>query len=221
MIILHHLENSRSHRIIWLLEELGLDYEIRHSARDPETKLGPSGQTDVHGQGTWPLIEHDGVVLGESGAITEYLIEVAGADEWRKRPGDANWPDYLYWLHFSEASLQPLSLIALILSTMAERAPFLVKPVLSKAGEAVTGSFLAPRNERYLSLINDQVKTQAYLVGDNPTGADIMMSFALETSASRFGSLEKYPHAKAYLQRIHERPAYQRALEKSGRYDFA
>lgn len=222
MIKLHHLENSRSLRILWLLEELGLDYDLVTSERDPETLLGPDSQTEVHPQGSWPVLEEeDGMVLAESGAITEYLIETTGAAGWKAAPGSKTYPDYLYWLHFAEGTLQPLSVMGLIFSELPKRAPMLVRPILKKAMAAVETSFLAPRAERALALVEEHLAKQDYFAGDHPTGADVMMIFALETALIRFDGLERYPHTTQYVRRIQGRPAYQRALEKGGRYDYA
>ncbi|MEM9233930.1 MAG: glutathione S-transferase N-terminal domain-containing protein [Pseudomonadota bacterium] len=220
MITLHHLENSRSLRILWLLEELGLEYQLITSARDPETMLGPEAQAKIHPLAHWPVIEDDGETLAESGAITEYLIEKAGAEAWRPRAGQAGYTDYLYWLHFAEATLQPMGFMSLVFSRLPGSAPALVRPVLKKTAAAVQERLIQPRATRYLSYANTHLSENRFFAGDHPTGADVMMIFPLETSLARFGTEESYPHVGRYVREIEARPAYRRALEKGGRYDY-
>jgi glutathione S-transferase len=221
MITLHHLENSRSMRILWLLEELGVEYQLITSLRDPKTMLGPEEQTRVHPSGGWPVIEDGGVTLAESGAITEYLLAKVGDEKWRPGPNSPHYTDYLYWLHFAESTLQPFSFMSLVFSRMPQSAPGLIRPILNKASKAVHQNFILPRSERYLGLTDAHLAENEFFAGDHPTGADVMMIFTLETSLSRFPNAKRYGHVLRYVRAIQARPAYQKALAVGGRYDYA
>ncbi|WOI54239.1 glutathione S-transferase [Parvularcula sp. LCG005] len=220
MIIVHHLENSRSQRILWLLEELGVPYEVRAYARNAETMLGPDGLEKLHPLGKWPVIEHEGRVLAESGAIVEYLIDRVGPGRLAPPGGDANL-DYLYWLHFAEATMQPNLVMMLVLSEMPKRAPALVRPVLKAACDKAMAMLTEPRLKRQMTVINERLKTHRWFAGEDISGADIMMSFALETGLSRSPDMvAKYPHVADWVRRIQAREAYRDALKKGGEYKY-
>ena len=206
MITVHHLNNSRSQRILWLLEELGLDYEIAPYQRDAVTRLAPPELKAVHPLGKSPVVEAEGLRLAESGAIVEYLIERHGQGRLGPPPGAPGRADYLHWLHFAEGSAM---------------LPLLLLLDVGRLGEA--GAPLHPRIfgeiDNHLAYVDAALAGRDYLVGEALTGADIQMSFVLEAAAAT-GRLAGRPAAAAYLERLHARPAYRRALERGGPYEL-
>lgn len=221
MLIVHHLENSRSQRILWLLEELGVDYELKRYARDARTGLAPPELEAVHPLGKAPVIEDDGATVAESAVIVEYLID--RYDDGRLRPG-ADSPDrraYNYWLHYAEGSFMPLMIVSLIMARIeAAPMPFFVKPVARGIAAKVRDSYLAPNVTRHLEFMNDQLDGRDWFLGSEPSGADIQMSFALEAAEVRSSLAEDYPNLKAFLDRMRARPAYRAAVEKGGPFSL-
>ncbi|ADM09713.1 glutathione S-transferase family protein [Parvularcula bermudensis HTCC2503] len=221
-LILHHLETSRSMRILWLLEELGLDYELKTSQRDPKTMFGPADHQKLHPQGSWPLIQDGDLTLPESGAIVEYVINKAGAESWRRTPDQADWPDYLRWMHFAEATLQPYLLMHLVFSKLPKQAPAMARPIVSKVKEGVEGFIINPKVELYMKMIEAHLTGKDSFLEGGLTGADVMMIFPLESVFARIDDAgKKYPNTKKYVQGIHGRPAFKAALEKGGEYKLA
>ena len=221
MIILHHLENSRSHRILWLLEELGLPYEILNYRRDPQTSLAPPQLTAVHPLGKSPVITDGGRTLAESGAIIEYLVETYGEGRLVPPPGSDGRLRYRYWLHYAEGSLMPILLLALVLRRIETAPmPFFVRPVARGIAARVKDSFVGPNLDRHLAFVEQALSESPWFAGSELTGADIQMSFPLEAAAVRAGHRGgysgDYPSIRGFLERIHARPAYRRALEKGG-----
>ncbi len=207
-MIVHHLEHSRSQRILWMLEELGLPYEIRHYARNKATMLAPPELRAVHPLGKSPVIEDDGRVIAETGAILEYLVDKADG---RLGP-PAHREDvlrYRYFLHYAEGSVMPPLLIKLVLSRV---------PLFGKAAQ----KRVQPMIDAHLDFIEAELAARPWFAGDEMTAADIMMSFPLEAARSRAGlDNGRRPATMAYLARIHARPAYKTALEKGGPYAYA
>ncbi len=222
MITLHHLENSRSQRVLWLLEELGLPYRIERYARDPRTLAAPPALMQVHPLGKSPVISDGDVTVAESGAIVEYLLDRYG--QGRLRP-PADTPERLrftYWLHFAEGSAMPPLLVKLIFDKVrAAPLPFFAKPVVRKLADKVDRSFVHPNLTRQLSFMEDELATRPWFAGDEFTAADIQMSFALEAAAARGGLDASRPRLMDWLARIHARPAYARALQAGGPYRIA
>lgn len=219
MITLHHLENSRSQRILWLLEELGLEYEIKHYKRDRKTQLAPAELKRVHPLGKSPVITDGELVLAESGAIITYLLETydtagtfsPGQDAALKR-------EQTYWLHYAEGSLMPFMVMKLIFEKVESAPlPFFLKPVSKGISAQVHKMFISPNLLTHLEFVEASLKERGHFVADKLTGADIQMSFPLEAAASRL-DLERYPHINAFLKMTQARPAYQRALERGGPY---
>lgn len=219
MITLHHLENSRSQRILWLLEELGVEYEIRHYKRDAKTSLAPPELLKVHPLGKSPVITDGDVTVAESGAIVEYLV--GKYDRGRLLPA-AGTPErlaYTYWLHYSEGSFMPLMIISLILSRIENApVPFFLKPVTKGIAGKVKASYLNPNVKRNLEFIEATLARSEWFCGASITAADIQMSFPLEAAAVRTDLNAHYPKAAAFLKRIHAMPAYKAALERGGPY---
>lgn len=206
-IIVHHLNNSRSQRILWLLEELELPYEIRHYQRDPVTNLAPEALLNVHPLGKSPLIEDDGQVIFESGAIVEYLCERLGGDSLIPERGTDAHIRYLEFLHFAEGSAMTPILLNLYTARLGDAAA----PLHARISQQLDSHF---------TFMEDSLAATGWLVGDGLTAADIMMSFPAE-AAVKMGQAANRPHLTAYVEKIHARPAYQTALEKGGPYAYA
>lgn len=207
MITVHHLNNSRSQRILWLLEELGLSYEIKRYQRDPKTNLAPPELKAIHPLGKSPVIEEGGQVLIESAAIIDYLIRRHGAGRLQPNPASAEYDKYVQWLHFAEGSAM---------------LPLMLNLYVGRLGEA--GAPLHPRIEsevaNYLGYLNDVLGQAPYLLGDELSGADIQMSFIGEVAGAQ-GKLPAYPNLAAWVKRFQARPAYRKAVEQGGEYAFA
>jgi glutathione S-transferase len=219
MIVVHHLNNSRSQRILWLLEELGLEYDIKRYQRDAKTMLAPPELRQVHPLGKSPVITDGGLTLAESGAIIEYLVGRYGNG--RLIPA-ADTPErlrYTYWLHYAEGSLQPLLLIKLLFSRVEKGPmPFFARPIAKAIAGSVQDSFISPNLQRHFDYLEGELARSAWFAGPEFTAADIQMSFPLEAAVARGGLDSKRPKLMAFLDRIHARPAYQRAIERGGEY---
>ena len=206
MIVVHHLNNSRSQRIVWLLEELGLEYEIAHHARDAVTKLAPPELLEVHPLGKSPVIEDGGVVVAESAAIVDYLIERHGNGALAPARSSADWVAYVQWLHYAEGS----AMLPLMLALYAGRLGDAAAPLWPRIQGELTAN---------LSYINTAVTGRSFIVGDSLTGADVQIAFVLEAAAAN-GVLAAYPEAARYLASLQARPAYLRSVQKGGPYDL-
>jgi glutathione S-transferase len=207
MITVHHLNNSRSQHILWLLEELGLPYEVKRYQRDPKTNLAPPELKAINPLGKSPVIEDGALVLIESAAIIDYLIRRHGQGRLQPDPATATYDKYVQWLHFAEGSAM---------------LPLMLNLYVGRLGEA--GAPLHPRIEselaNYLGYLNDVLADTPYLVGDELSGADVQMSFIGEIAKAQ-GKLQAYPNLAAWVQRFQARPAYQKAVEQGGEYAFA
>jgi glutathione S-transferase len=208
-IIVHHLENSRSQRILWMLEELGLPYEIKRYERDRKTMLAPPELKRVHPLGKSPVIEDsdDGRIVAETGAIVEYLVEKADG----RLGAPAHRDDalrYRFWLHYAEGSLMPPLLLKLVLS----RVPLMGKAAVKR---------IQPMIDVHLDYVESELAQRPWFAGDEITAADVMMSFPLEAARSRAGLDASRPATIAWLAKVHARPAYQAALAKGGPYAYA
>ncbi len=206
MIRVHHLNNSRSQRVLWLLEEIGVPYEVIRYQRKPNM-LAPSELKRVHPLGKSPVIEDNGKKFAETGLIVEYLVDSYGPDLAPARQSDPYWR-YKYWLHYAEGSLMP---------------PLLLKLVIGRLG--VLGlparKFVDAQLKLHLDFLEGELATSPWFLGDRFSAADIMMSFPLEAASARAGLDATRPRLFDFLKRIHARPAYQRALEKGGAYAYA
>lgn len=218
MITVHHLDNSRSQRILWLLEELGVDYEIRHYKRNAATKLAPPELLDVHPLGKSPVVTDGDATVAESGAVVDYLVGKYGDGRLRPPDGSPARLQYDYWLHFAEGTFMPLMLLSLILRRI-EQAPLIVRPVAKGISGKVRHGYLQPNIDRSLAFMENTLESTEWFAGDSMTGADILMSFPVEAAAVRT-DMSSYPKLAEYLDRIHAMPAYRRALEKGGPYEL-
>ncbi|MEP1896456.1 MAG: glutathione S-transferase [Alloalcanivorax venustensis] len=216
MIIVHHLEKSRSQRIVWLLEELGIPYEIEHYKRDPKTMLAPEALRKVHPLGKSPVITDGDTVVAESGAIIEYLVEKHGGGRLKPAVDDPNWLNYQYWLHYAEGSLMPLMVMKLIFSRVPKAPmPFFAKPIAKKISGGLVGGFVQPRIEEQLRLVESHLASHTWFAGEALTAADVQMSFPLQAAGAR-ANLDALPHIRDFIQRVEARPAYQRGIERTG-----
>ncbi|MDB5917061.1 MAG: glutathione S-transferase [Massilia sp.] len=222
MIVVHHLNNSRSQRILWLLEELGLDYEIRKYQRDPKTMLAPPELRAIHPLGKSPVITDGEATVAESGAIIDYLLERYGNGRLVPAFGTADKLRYTYFLHYAEGSAMTPLLLKLVFDRVeTSPMPFFVKPVARGIAQKVKSTYVMPQIKQHLDYMEAELGKTEWFAGDAFSAADIQVSFVLEAAASRGGLDERYPKLIAFLQRIHARPAYARALERGGKYDFA
>jgi len=220
MIIVHHLENSRSQRILWLLEELGVQYRVKRYARDPDTKLAPATLRKVHPLGKSPVITDGDVTVAESGAIIEYLVDTHGGDSGLRPPrGTEEGRQYTYWLHYAEGSAMPPLLLSLIFRKMPDAPmPFFVRPVVRGIADKVQQSFVKPQLALHLDFMEAELGRRSWFTGETFTAADIQMSFPLEAAAAGGLLGTARPKLQDFVERIAERPAYQRALKKGGPY---
>ncbi|MBL8378102.1 MAG: glutathione S-transferase [Burkholderiales bacterium] len=219
MITVHHLENSRSQRILWLLEELGLKYKVKRYERDKKTSLAPPELKAVHPLGKSPVLTDGRVTVAESGAIIEYVLEAHGDGRLRPKPGTEAARRFTYWLHFAEGSAMPPLLMALVFGRVRSAPmPFFVKPIARGIADRVMSSFVVPNIESQLAFMDAELAKSPWFAGDEFSAADIQMSFPLEAAATRGGLDQRYPKLADFLQRIHARPAYARALETGGPY---
>jgi glutathione S-transferase len=206
MIVVHHLNDSRSQRILWLLEELGVPYQIERYQRDPQTRLAPPELKAVHPLGKSPVITDDGRVIIESGAIIDYIIRHHGSGRLQPDPATPAYDDYVQWLQFAEGSAM---------------LPMLLKLYVSRLGEAAAP--LSPRIEseiaNHLGYMDSRLAGRDYLLGNDLTGADIQLSFVGEIAAGR-ANRAAYPNVDAWVRRFQARPAYQAALTRGGPYSY-
>lgn len=219
MITVHHLENSRSQRILWLLEELGAEYEVKRYERNKKTMLAPESLKQVHPLGKSPVITDGDLTIAESGTITEYLIHKYGNIDMHFQPGTKQWLDCSYWMHYAEGSLMPMMVMKLIFSQV-KRAPmpFFARPIAKSITGKVMGSFIQPNINNHLAFVNAHLKGKTWFVDEKLTGADFQMIFPLEAAAARDKLPERYPEIQRYLEHVHNRPAYQKALTVGGPY---
>ena len=223
MITVHHLNNSRSQRVLWLLEELGLPYEIKKYQRDAKTMLAPPELTRVHPLGKSPVITDNSVTVAESGAIMEYLLETYGAGRLVPAAGGEDKRRFTYWMHFAEGSAMPPLLLKLIFDRIGsgQGMPFFVKPIAKGIAGKVKSLMVEPNLRRQLDFMEGELNKSEWFAGSELSAADIQMSFPLEAAAQRAGLDASRPKLMAFLKRIHARPAYQQALQRVGPYSFA
>lgn len=221
MVVVHHLNNSRSQRVLWLLEELGVPYEVKRYERDAKTMLAPLSLLAIHPLGKSPVIVDGAVTLAESGAIIEYLVDKYGAGRLIPPAGSPERLRYTYWLHYAEGSAMPPLLFRLVFNRIATNpAPWPISAIARKIASTVENSFITPNLNRHLDYMEAELNLHPWFAGEQFTAADVQMSFPLEAAASRGGLNASRPKLMAFLERIHARDAYKRALERGGAYDF-
>jgi len=220
MIVVHHLNNSRSQRVLWLLEELGVPYEVKRYERDPVTMLAPPALLAVHPLGKSPVITDGDKTLAETGAIIEYVIDTYGQGRLIPAAGTPERLRWTYWLHYAEGSAMTPLLLKLVFTALPTRAPGLLKGLVKAIAAKAQTSFVDPQVKLHVDYWEAELTKTPWFAGPDFTAADIAMSFPLEAAVSRGGAGTK-PHIKALLDRIHARPAYRAALERGGPYDYA
>lgn len=221
MITVHHLNNSRSQRVLWLLEELELPYEIKHYARDAKTMLAPDSLRAVHPLGKSPVITDGDITVAESGNIIEYLVEQHGGGRLVPAPGTPERLQYRYWLHFAEGSAMPPLVLKLIFDKVVSAPmPFFVKPIARAIADEVLKAAVTPNLAQQFDFMEAELARRPWFAGQEFSAADVQMSFPLEAAAHSAGLDQRRPRLMDWLQRIHARPAYRRALERGGPYSF-
>jgi len=218
VIIVHHLNNSRSQRLLWLLEELGIPYEIKRYQRDAQTMLAPPELRQVHPLGKSPVITDGDATLAESGAIMEYVLERYGGGRLVPKPGTPEKLRYVYWMHFAEGSAMPPLVMKLVLGRMAKASPLLVRPVARAIANRVLDGFVQPNITRQLDYMEAELKRTTWFAGNEFTAADIQMSFPVEAAAARGGLDASRPRLMEFINHIHGREAYRTALERGGEF---
>jgi len=221
MIIVHHLNNSRSQRVLWLLEELAVDYDVKRYQRDAKTMLAPAELRKVHPLGKSPVISDGDLTLAESGAIIEYLADRYGNGRLAPPPGTSGRLRYSYWIHFAEGTAMPPLLLKLVFDRIEKApAPFFVRPIARAIANRAKGTFVQPNIDRNLDYMEAELGKSNWFAGNEFSAADVQMSFPLEAAAARGGLDSRRPRLMAFLERIHARPAYRRALERGGNYEL-
>lgn len=217
MLTLHHLDHSRSQRVLWLLEELELLYDIKLYTRDRQTMLGPAELKKVHPLGKSPVITDGDLTLAESAAILEYLLDRYGSGRLAPPVGSSEYLRFRYWMHYAEGSAMPPLLLKLVFDRVANGPmPFFVRPVARAIANGANKAFIGPQLKLHLDYMESELGESRWFAGDEFSAADIQMSFPLEAAQSRAGLDASRPRLSAFLQRIRERPAYQRAIARGG-----
>ncbi len=221
MITVHHLNNSRSQRVLWLLEELGVPYEVKRYERDAKTMLAPPALLAIHPLGKSPVIVDGTVTVAESGAVVDYLIDRYGAGRLIPAAGTPERLRYTYWLHYAEGSAMPPLLLKLVFDRLANApAPWPISAIARRIAGTVQNSFIGPQLKRHLDYMEAELTAHPWFAGNEFTAADVQMSFPLEAAKSRAGLNASRPRLWGFLERIHAREAYKRALERGGPYSF-
>ncbi len=218
MITIHHLEISRSHRIIWLMEELGLKYEIKHYKRDPRTRLAPPELLAIAPLGKAPIITDGDLTLAESGAIIEYILYKYGKGKLKPKEGTPEWIKYLYWLHFAEGTMMPTTVISTVFRVLLQSSPFLIKPIMKSIKKQVDTLLVGPNLNKQLNLVDSTLSKQRFFSGHEFTGADIQMgiNFAFWEGDVLTEFTKGRPHLLAYITDMKKRPAYIKMMEVAG-----
>ncbi len=220
MLIVHHLNNSRSQRVLWLLEELGLPYEIKRYQRDPKTMQAPPELKQVHPLGKSPVLTDAGATIAETGAIVEYLVEQAGG-ALRPPLGAPERLRWTYWMHYAEGSAMTPLLMRLIFSRLPAGSPAWLRPVARRIAARALEGYVDPQITTHFNYIESELAKSTWFAGEDFSAADVMMSFPLEAAGARANAFAGRPRVKAFVERCHARAAFGRALEKGGPYAYA
>lgn len=220
MITVHHLNNSRSQRVLWLLEELGLPYEVVRYERDPATMQAPAELRAVHPLGKSPVVDDGEVRVAETGAIIEHLLDVHGADRLRPASRTADRRRFTYWMHYAEGSAMSPLLLKLVFTQLPRRVPPLLRPIIRGVSAKAQARLIDPQLAAHADYWEAELSRAPWFAGEAFSAADIMMSFPLEAAAHRCDAREGRPHVAAFLDAIHARPAYRQAIAHGGPYAY-
>ncbi|MCH2534512.1 MAG: glutathione S-transferase [Bdellovibrionales bacterium] len=222
MITVHHLENSRSLRVVWLLEELNLNYKIEKYKRDPKSMLAPKELKDIHPLGKAPIITDENGAHAESGAIIEYILEnYSGEKLIPKKEDRSAYNSFKFFMHYAEGSVMPVLVMSLIFSKINSKIPFFIKPVFSLIDQQVRSNYITPTTKTHFNYIDSILDQHKWLTGDHFTAADIQMSFPIITALSREKNIDSFKNIKRFIQQVEERPAYKRAIKQTEPLDFS
>lgn len=222
MITLHYLENSRAQRILWLLEELGVEYEIKHYKRDSVTNLAPKELKDVHPLGKSPVITDGNRVIAESAAITDYLIDLYGEGQFKPAAGTDDYLKYQEKMHYAEGTIMSFLILSMLFNKIKQApVPFFIKPIVKAVANKPMESYVTPNINSNLDYLNDELAETGWFAGNKLTGADFMMSFPLEAVTAKTDLSNSHPNITNFVKKIHELPSYQSALKKGLPYNFA
>lgn len=221
MITVHHLQDSRSQRVLWLLEELELQYRVERYARDPETHLAPDALKRVHPLGKSPVITDLNRTVAESGLIIDYIVREHGGGRLAPAPDSEDHLHYQYWLHYAEGSLMPPLLLQRIFDSVENKTPLLARPIARAISGQVKNQFIRPQQLLHFDYLENELRRHEWFVGDHFSAADIMLSFPIEAAVLGGVAGQRCPKLGEFVERIHARPAYQRALERGGPYAYA
>ncbi|MGN8160015.1 glutathione S-transferase [Salinisphaera sp. RV14] len=221
MITVHHLEDSRSQRVLWLLEELEIAYQVERYARDPKTQLAPDALKRVHPLGKAPVITDGRRAVAETGLIIDYIVREHGGGQLAPAPDSEDHLRYRYWLHYAEGSLMPPLLLQWVFDTVEKNTPLPARPFARAICGQVKKQFIRPQRLLHFDYLENELRSHEWFVGERFGAADIMLSFPIEAGVARGGIGERCPKLREFVERIHARPAYQRALERGGPYAFA
>jgi len=219
MITVHNLENSQSIRILWLLEELGVDYNIKQYYRDKETSFASDEYRKIHPVGWAPTITDGGVAMAETNAIVDYILDKHTDNSLRPKEGEQGREAYLYWFHATQGSLMPFLVWSLVLNRMDNGVPFFIKPIVKALTKKVRAQFVAPRTDKLLTHLNNCLLNNQWLAGDTFTAADIVMGYCLEGLDARAGEHHSYTHITRYMSDMRSRDAYKIAMKKNGAFN--
>jgi glutathione S-transferase len=211
MITLHHLEYSQSFRVLWLLEELGIEYDLKKYDRDPDTLLAPAEYKSLSPTGAAPVITDGELVLAETNAILDYILDQYPDDSLRPPPGSPDRARHLFWFHAAQGSLMPIMLMDSIFRIIHDRVPFFLRPLVGAIMGKASDGFIRPRADALWDIAEEHLAEKEWFGGSDLTIADIALSYPVESADARGFLGEAYPHCSAWLQRIHDRPAFQSA----------
>ena len=219
MLTVHHLNNSRSQRVLWLLEELGVPYELVKYERDPKTMLAPPELQKIHPLGKSPVVTDGDDTIAESGAIVEYIADQYGDGKLLPSRGSQEYLKARYYMHYAEGSLMPLLLLRLIFGRVrSAKMPFFAKPIAKKIAGQVETTFIDPNLERHVRFIDGELAKSTWFAGEELTIADIQMIYPMEALAARYPNVPE--RIAAWVERAHARPAYQRAEARGGKNEI-
>lgn len=217
MLTLHHLEYSQSFRILWLLEELGMEYTLKLYERDSKSSLAPADYKAISPLGTSPVITDGDVVLAETNAIVDYILDKSGDDRLRPKAGSPARTRYLFWFHAAQGSMQPMMTFNIVLNVVKTRVPFFLRPVISPVFSQILSGFVKPRMVALLNEAEKDLANGPWFAGSELSAADIVMSYTMESANMRGYITDEHPNCQAWLKRMYDNKAYKVAQQKDGK----